>query len=101
MNAASTPGPANSACLFPPHTNPTPQRGRWFLRRSLLLTPFLIVWGCGAGAPEPIRLTLVSPHRDEIREEVAWAFHGWFKNKTAVQLRDAEEALDHKPVDKL
>src|SRR5437870_1214673 len=49
--------------------------------------------GCGGHGPEPIRLTLISPHRDEIRLEAAWAFADWFRERTGARSACAREAL--------
>jgi ABC-type Fe3+ transport system substrate-binding protein len=37
----------------------------------------LFLGGCGSSSSESDRLVLISPHRDEIREEVALAFQAW------------------------
>jgi ABC-type Fe3+ transport system substrate-binding protein len=49
--------------------------------------------GCGAGVGPSIRLVLVSPHRDEIREEVALAFRAWFHARAHERLAAVEEAV--------
>jgi ABC-type Fe3+ transport system substrate-binding protein len=38
--------------------------------------------GCAGRGPEPIRLVLISPHRDEVREEVGLAFRDWVQERT-------------------
>jgi ABC-type Fe3+ transport system substrate-binding protein len=54
---------------------------------SLLLT------GCARQGPEPVRLTLISPHRDEIRHEVGLAFRDWFRARTDTRITAACTAL--------
>jgi ABC-type Fe3+ transport system substrate-binding protein len=53
----------------------------------------LICAGCGGGAKPAIRLVLISPHRDEIREEVALAFPGWFHARTVERLETAAQRV--------
>ena len=70
---------------------------RVFLIRLCAATfPFVAALGmngCAGSGPEPVRLTLISPHRDEIRLEVAWAFADWFRERTAGRTARAREAL--------
>lgn len=51
-------------------------------RPALPLGLLLLFTGCATRAPEPIRLVVISPHRDEIREEVALGFRSWFTERT-------------------
>jgi ABC-type Fe3+ transport system substrate-binding protein len=43
----------------------------------------ICIAGCGAQGPETARLVLISPHRDEIREECALAFQDWLRERGA------------------
>jgi ABC-type Fe3+ transport system substrate-binding protein len=52
-----------------------------------------VVLGCAQQGIEPLRLVLISPHRDEIREEVAIAFPEWFRERTASRIARAEASL--------
>jgi ABC-type Fe3+ transport system substrate-binding protein len=60
--------------------------------------------GCGTQGPESVRLTLISPHRDEIRAEVGPAFRDWFQERTTHRVTAARvairEALTRDAVDK-
>jgi ABC-type Fe3+ transport system substrate-binding protein len=49
--------------------------------------------GCGQRGPEPLQLVLISPHRDEIREEVARGFQGWFAQRTTDRRASARSLL--------
>jgi ABC-type Fe3+ transport system substrate-binding protein len=49
--------------------------------------------GCADQAASPIRLLVISPHRDEIREEVAQAFRPWFEGRTQTRHARACTAL--------
>src|SRR5690242_1209608 len=73
----------------------TRQGGR--LRRraglSFFLLPLALLVGCARPPAEPVPLTLISPHRDEIREETALAFRDWFRERTENRLRAARDAL--------
>ncbi len=69
------------------------------LRASLFLAIAGLA-GCASHSPEPIRLVIISPHRDEIREEVGRAFPEWFRNRLhdrASQARTALETVLAKP----
>ncbi len=59
----------------------------------LLLLCFSAV-GCGDPGPAPLRLILVSPHRDELREETALAFRDWFAERTQTHLAEARQAIE-------
>src|SRR6516162_7805814 len=52
-------------------------------RANLLLLIVPLFLGCGSEKRPSVQLTLISPHRDEIREEVAHAFTEWFQARTA------------------
>lgn len=60
---------------------------------ALCLVPLLLCAGCATGTPGAVTLTVISPHRDEIREEFALAFQTWFQERTAAQLRAARTEL--------
>lgn len=49
--------------------------------------------GCAPRAPQPLQLVLISPHRDEIREEVALGFRDWFVQRTATRRAAAKSLL--------
>src|SRR5438552_117112 len=51
-------------------------------RRCFFLLLLAFVGGCARTRQAPVELTLISPHRDEIREETAAAFKEWFRNRT-------------------
>ncbi len=53
--------------------------------------------GCSARTEPRIRLVVISPHRDEIREEVAFGFQDWFAQRTEERLRKAIAALRDAP----
>jgi ABC-type Fe3+ transport system substrate-binding protein len=71
------------------------EHGRGAPRLAVFLLPFLLAGGCAGGGPEPLRLTLISPHRDEIRQEVALAFRDWFRARTDQRVAAARSALGH------
>src|SRR5438067_11929598 len=50
--------------------------------RFFVCLAFLILPGCARRGAEAIPLTMVSPHRDEIRAETAEAFAAWFRDRT-------------------
>src|SRR5207302_973015 len=72
-------------------------RGKGQAAKSLLfalaLWPLIGLAGCASRGPEPLRLVLISPHRDEIREEVGRAFTDWFRERTAARAAAARAAL--------
>src|SRR5262249_43825547 len=57
------------------------------------LVSCLVFLGCAGRVPEPIRLILISPHRDEIRAEVGLAFPEWFYQRTRARRDSACAAL--------
>ena len=61
---------------------------------SFCLLPFALLAGCGPRAPEPLQLTAISPHRDEVRQEFAWAFQDWFRERTAGHTHAVRLAAD-------
>jgi ABC-type Fe3+ transport system substrate-binding protein len=69
--------------------------GRQVPRSWLLagLVPALFLAGCGRKGPEPVRLILISPHRDEVREECALAFREWLRERTTTRAAAAAAAL--------
>lgn len=64
---------------------------------ALLWLP--LVGGCAGNGPEPISLVIVSPHRDEIREEVGWAFPDWLRAQTKERIDRAQKALEQQSHD--
>jgi ABC-type Fe3+ transport system substrate-binding protein len=54
--------------------------------------------GCSSGSGESIRLVLISPHRDEIRQEVALGFQDWFRERTEGRVASAAESLKDEKV---
>jgi ABC-type Fe3+ transport system substrate-binding protein len=61
----------------------------------LLLLPLsLVLSSCADDRADAIRLTMISPHRDEIREEVALAFRDWFHARTDAHAAAACDALE-------
>ena len=58
-----------------------------------MLLPLVCLHGCSRPGIEPVQLTLISPHRDEIREEAALAFKDWFRSRAEAHLHDAQQAL--------
>lgn len=77
-----TSGPAAPA--HPPATT-REERGWPLSPLCLLLVALAGALGCGDAGPEPLRLTLLSPHRDEIREEVGRAFERWIRERGETQ----------------
>lgn len=63
------------------------------MRPCTFLGFLLLLSGCASREPSPVRLTLISPHRDEIREEVGLAFPAWFHERTAARLDASRLAL--------
>jgi ABC-type Fe3+ transport system substrate-binding protein len=58
--------------------------------------------GCTRQAPDTVRLKVLSPHRDEIREEIALGFQDWFRQRSLDRLDAARAALagaDRKPAE--
>jgi ABC-type Fe3+ transport system substrate-binding protein len=49
--------------------------------------------GCAGGERDTVRLLVLSPHRDEIREEVALAFGDWFGQRSRARLDAARADL--------
>src|SRR5205807_2608413 len=49
--------------------------------------------GCSTRSGEPIKLVLMSPHRDEIREEFAVGFQEWFRDRSNQRMDAARSAL--------
>src|SRR5438105_2066795 len=60
----------------------------------LLSVSWFLPLGCARREAEPIRLVLISPHRDEIREEVALGFQDWFAARTEVRITAARQAME-------
>lgn len=71
----------------------TKDKRKKFLVLSFVLCPLSFLVGCGGRAPESVRLVLISPHREEIREEVGLAFKGWFQARTDDRALAAQAAL--------
>jgi ABC-type Fe3+ transport system substrate-binding protein len=63
------------------------------LRALGLLFTLAFLVGCGGRAEPTVRLTLISPHRDEIREEIGLAFPDWFRARAEARLAAARDAL--------
>jgi ABC-type Fe3+ transport system substrate-binding protein len=57
------------------------------------LFPLSFLLGCAPRGLEPARLTLISPHRDEIREEVEIGFRDWFHARSLARATTAHSAL--------
>src|SRR5690242_13272396 len=49
--------------------------------------------GCGGPSGPAVPLILLSPHRDEIRYEVALTFPDWFRARSQERLRQATSVL--------
>jgi ABC-type Fe3+ transport system substrate-binding protein len=62
---------------------------------SLLIVAALLGTGCSSRRADSMTLVLISPHREEIREEVRWAFQQWFQERTAARVEAARTALVH------
>lgn len=64
-------------------------------RRSILLclAPLMLAAGCGGKAENSRALTIISPHRDEIREETARAFSEWFAERSQQRKTAALDAV--------
>jgi ABC-type Fe3+ transport system substrate-binding protein len=54
---------------------------------------FGLLSGCAGRREEHVRLVVISPHRDEVREEVRLAFLEWFQERTEKQAAAVQEAL--------
>ncbi|HEV3085362.1 MAG TPA: ABC transporter substrate-binding protein, partial [Gemmataceae bacterium] len=59
---------------------------------ACLAVPVLL-GGCARRAGEPISLVLMSPHRDEIREEFDLGFRDWFRERSEARLAAARATL--------
>jgi iron(III) transport system substrate-binding protein len=70
----------------------TPSRRPRVLSLAGLLLASL--FGCAGRGPEPLRLMLMSPHRDEIREEVGRAFPEWFRDRAENRFATAKRAVE-------
>ncbi|MBL8799456.1 MAG: ABC transporter substrate-binding protein [Planctomycetia bacterium] len=68
---------------------------RWAATALALLA--CVALGCGGGSEQAVRLVVISPHRDEIREEVALGFQDWFAERTGARLKQASQALRAEP----
>jgi iron(III) transport system substrate-binding protein len=93
-------GSSRTRDAFARLTQPWHTRNRLFATLASLLLP--LVSGCGGSGPDAIPLVVVSPHRDEIREEVGWAFPGWFQQRTQAKIDRARAALQQtarEPID--
>lgn len=65
--------------------------------RSVLSTCLLVLTcclGCSSASRDSVQLTLISPHRDEIREEVALGFKDWFRQRTVTHLEQLRKAVE-------
>jgi ABC-type Fe3+ transport system substrate-binding protein len=62
-------------------------------KTPLLLLALVGCAGCCQRSPEPLQLVLISPHRDEIREEVTGAFRSWFAQRTSARRTTARSLL--------
>ncbi len=51
----------------------------------IVLLFLLFLTGCGKTGPESVRLLVISPHRDEIREEVALGFKSWYAERNPAE----------------
>src|SRR5262249_61814822 len=71
---------------------------RQALIRWLCLASIAGAVGCSSGSGESIRLVLISPHRDEIRKEVALGFQDWFRERTEGRVAAAAESLKDEKV---
>src|SRR5438132_3768805 len=49
--------------------------------------------GCGRHAGQPVDLVLMSPHRDEIREEFGLGFQDWFQERSEARINAARAIL--------
>lgn len=58
----------------------------------LVLSCWLCAGGCSSSSTS-VQLTVISPHRDEIRQEVALAFKDWFRDRTRDRANAAQAAL--------
>lgn len=58
-----------------------------------MLVLLLPLGGCASRAPAPATLVVISPHRDEIREETAQAFQDWFQARTQERAAAARAAV--------
>jgi ABC-type Fe3+ transport system substrate-binding protein len=63
--------------------------------RPLLALPFLLLplTGCADQGKPSVRLVLISPHRDELREEVALAFTDWLQERTHARITALEAVV--------
>ena len=53
----------------------------------------LLLSGCTSRTADPVQLVLISPHRDEIREEVALGFQDWFAHRSRTHHAAAQSLL--------
>jgi len=63
---------------------------RWIVLAAILMT---VVPGCADRGPAPVTLVLISPHRDELREEVAIGFREWFAERSRTRRDEAHQAV--------
>ena len=63
------------------------------VRFLLFPIAFALCLGCSKQGPSAVRLVLISPHRDEIRQEVGRAFPIWFQQRTQERAAAAVESL--------
>lgn len=63
--------------------------------RRLVLGLVFLLTGCAAPTAAPLRLVIISPHRDEIREEVALGFRSWFAARAQAMHEGARAGLRH------
>src|SRR5207302_1608159 len=52
-----------------------------------------LLLGCARNAAPPVHLTLMSPHREEVREEFALGFQEWFRERSEARVGAARTAL--------
>ncbi|HEV3084685.1 MAG TPA: hypothetical protein VGY66_33290, partial [Gemmataceae bacterium] len=69
------------------------QARRCHLWLCACLTVPALMGGCARRAGEPISLVLMSPHRDEIREEFDLGFRDWFRERSEARLAAARATL--------
>jgi ABC-type Fe3+ transport system substrate-binding protein len=65
-----------------------------FQRRVAASLVLFLLAGCGARSTDATALTIISPHRDEIRLESAEAFRDWFAARTQSRAAEAVAALE-------
>ncbi len=88
--------PISGSDCAPLRDRPTALNRRHSLQWPAAVSLFFLAAtaGCGGSGPKSVRLTYLSPHRDEVREEIGSRFPDWFRQRSQQRLEASRAALD-------